>query len=90
MVNVNVRMDEVDRDLLTNFCNHIGMSISTFFNIYAKKVINEQRIPFELKYEDPFYDEANMKFLTDGIRELNSKKGIVHKTIEDLETMENA
>lgn len=38
MVNVTVRMEELDRDLLQNFCSHVGMSISTLFNIFAIKV----------------------------------------------------
>lgn len=83
MVNVNVRMSETDRDMLANFCSNVGMSISTLFNVFAKKVINENRIPFNIEYEDPFYSEGNMKFLMKGIKQLNAGKGVEHELIED-------
>lgn len=83
MVNVNVRMSEVDRDMLANFCEHVGMSISTLFNVFAKKVINDNKIPFAIEYEDPFYSESNMKFLSEGIKQLNAGKGVEHELIED-------
>lgn len=83
MVNVNVRMSEIDKDLLTNFCNNVGMSISTLFNVFAKKVINENRIPFSIEYEDPLYSESNMKFLRRGIKQLSEGKGVEHELIED-------
>ena len=83
MVNVNVRMNETDRDLLNNFCENIGMSISTLFNVVAKKIINENKIPFTIEYKDPFYSESNMKFLMKGIEALNSGKGVEHELIED-------
>ena len=83
MVNVNVRMSETDRDMLANFCSNVGMSISTLFNVFAKKVINENRIPFNIEYEDPFYSAGNMRFLTRGIKQLNAGKGVEHELIED-------
>ena len=88
MVNVNVRMNESDRDLLANFCDHVGMSISTLFNVFAKKVINENKIPFNIEYEDPFYNEANIKWINESIEQSKQGKFIV-KSIEELEKMEN-
>ena len=41
----------VDADLKKNFeefCDSVGMSMSTAVNIFIKKAVNEQRIPFEL------------------------------------------
>ncbi|MBR1453327.1 MAG: type II toxin-antitoxin system RelB/DinJ family antitoxin [Lachnospiraceae bacterium] len=83
MVNVNVRMNETDRDLLANFCNNVGMSISTLFNVFAKKVINENRIPFNIEYEDPYFSGGNKAFLDKGIAALNAGKGVEHELIED-------
>ena len=88
MVNVNVRMNEADRDSLANFCNNVGMSISTLFNVFAKKVINENKIPFTIEYEDPFYSESNMKRLQESIEQAN-KGNFVVKTMDELEKMAN-
>ena len=88
MVNVNVRMSEKDRDLLSSFCESIGMSISTLFNIYAKKVISEKKIPFTIGYDDSFYSENNMKWLQDSVTQMKNGK-VVTKTIDELEAMTN-
>ena len=51
--NVNIRMDEATKIAFDKFCNEIGLSISSAFNIFAKTVVREQRIPFELTTEVP-------------------------------------
>ena len=35
------------------FCTDMGMTMSTAFNIFAKKVVREYRIPFEIGGEVP-------------------------------------
>ena len=51
--NVNIRMDEATKVAFDKFCNEIGISVSSAFNIFAKTVVREQRIPFELTTEVP-------------------------------------
>ena len=51
--NVNIRMDEATKIAFDKFCNEIGLSVSSAFNIFAKTVVREQRIPFELTTEVP-------------------------------------
>ena len=51
--NVNIRMDEATKIAFDKFCNEIGLSVSAAFNIFAKTVVREQRIPFELTTEVP-------------------------------------
>ena len=46
--NVNIRMDEATKIAFDKFCAEIGLSVSSAFNIFAKTVVREQRIPFEL------------------------------------------
>ncbi len=46
--NVNIRMDEETKAAFEKFCDKIGLSVSSAFNIFAKTVVREQRIPFEL------------------------------------------
>lgn len=46
--NVNIRMDEETKTAFEKFCEEIGLSVSAAFNIYAKTVVREQRIPFAL------------------------------------------
>lgn len=51
--NVNIRMDEATKVAFDKFCAEIGLSVSSAFNIFAKTVVREQRIPFELTTEVP-------------------------------------
>ena len=50
---VNIRMDEATKIAFDKFCSEIGLSVSSAFNIFAKTVVREQRIPFELTTEVP-------------------------------------
>ncbi len=52
-VNVNIRMDEETKVAFDSFCENIGLSVSAAFNVYAKTVVREQRIPFEIRMEVP-------------------------------------
>ncbi|NLM05311.1 MAG: type II toxin-antitoxin system RelB/DinJ family antitoxin [Tissierellia bacterium] len=62
MAQINVRIDEdVKRDAEETL-NEIGLSMSAAITIFLKKVVRENRIPFELSI-DPFYSEENMKRL---------------------------
>lgn len=51
--NVNIRMEESTKTAFDKFCNEIGLSVSSVFNLFAKTVVREQRIPFEITTEIP-------------------------------------
>lgn len=46
--NVSVRMDEELKTEFDNFCKSIGLTMSAAICVYAKRVVAEQKIPFEL------------------------------------------
>lgn len=52
-VNVNIRMDSSLKNDFESFCADMGMSMTTAFTIFAKKVVREYRIPFEIGGERP-------------------------------------
>ena len=51
--NVNIRMDEETKIAFDKFCEEIGLSVSAAFNIFAKTVVREKRIPFEITTDTP-------------------------------------
>lgn len=61
-VNVNFKLDADVKKRMERACADMGISMSTAFTIFAKKVGNERRIPFEVS-ADPFYSESNMRYL---------------------------
>lgn len=84
---VNFRIDETTKKQMEQICNELGITMSSAFNIFAKKVIREKRIPFDVSI-DPFYSESNMKALSDSVEELKEGK-IVVKSMDELEAMAN-
>ena len=59
--NVNIRMDEQLKKDFDKFCENVGMTMTTAICVFAKKAVREQRIPFEITAEDPFYSKTNME-----------------------------
>ena len=84
---VNIRMDENVKKSMEKLCNELGITISAAFNIFARKMIREHGIPFEVS-ADPFYSESNMQALDESIKQLEEGK-VVIKTLKELEAMEN-
>ena len=82
--NVNIRMDEATKIAFDRFCEEIGISVSSAFNIFAKTVVREQRIPFELTTETP---NAETKRAIENVRKgIGLSKGFhsVDALMEDL------
>jgi addiction module RelB/DinJ family antitoxin len=44
----SVRMDEKLKRQFDSLCNEFGMTASTAFNVFAKTVVRERKIPFEI------------------------------------------
>ena len=79
----SVRMDAEVKKQLDDFCNQVGMNTTTAFNLFARAVLREKRLPFEITTEsDPFYSESNLAHLRRGVAALNSGKGIERDIIE--------
>ena len=80
---VNFRMDEELKKSVEKTCADMGMSMTTAFMIYAKKIAREKRIPFEIT-ADPFYSESNMKHLEKIVADINSGKArlVEHDLLE--------
>ncbi len=81
--NVNIRMDEDLKRQFDSFCSDVGMSMTTAICIFAKAVVRERRIPFEISAPDPFYSPANMAHLRRGAAALNAGQGVAHELIDD-------
>ena len=81
---VNFRMDSEDKKGMEEVCKELGLSMTTAFTIFAKKMRREKRIPFEISV-DPFYSEENMEYLKKVISEIDSGKAklVEHDLIEE-------
>ena len=80
--NINIRIDSKLKEDFDEFCSNIGMSMKTAFCVFAKKAVREQRIPFEITAEDPFYSNSNIERLKKSIKDDEDGKLTVHDIIE--------
>ncbi|MEM1486451.1 type II toxin-antitoxin system RelB/DinJ family antitoxin (plasmid) [Oscillospiraceae bacterium PP1C4] len=80
---LSIRMDEnVKRDF-DAFCADVGMNTSVAINLFAKAVLREKRIPFEIATNtDPFFGEINQARLLKSISQMEATGGKVHELIE--------
>jgi len=83
MTNINIRMDDQLKKQFEEFCSNVGLTMSAAFNVFAKTSVRQQKIPFDITaVTDNFNSESNIKFLLEGIRQLDAGKGIEHEIIE--------
>lgn len=88
MTTVSLRFDDEMKKQLDEMCEEMGMNLTTFFMIYAKKALRDRRIPFEVAAPlEPFYSDSNMEQLKKADQQVKNGQVIV-KTMEELETME--
>lgn len=81
--NVNIRMDSDLKQQFEAFCNDMGMSMTTAFNVFAKKAVREYRIPFEIGGEAPNSETG------EALREVQRMKAdpSLGKTYTDVDRM---
>lgn len=81
---LNIRMEKNVKDELELVCEELGISMSAAINMFAKKMIREKRIPFEVSI-DPFYSESNMKYIKEGIEKIEKGEAKLeeHDLIEE-------
>lgn len=80
---VNFRMDEELKKSMEETCKELGLSMTTAFTIFAKKMTREKRIPFDVSV-DPFYSESNMAYLKKVVDDIEKGKAVLteHELIE--------
>lgn len=50
---INVRMDADLKHQFEDFCDDIGMNMTTAINVFARQAVREYRIPFEIGQPKP-------------------------------------
>lgn len=73
--NINIRIEESTKRDLESVCKELGLSVTTAFTIFAKKMCRERRIPFDVAI-DPFYSTENLDHLRRSVSELDSGRGL--------------
>ncbi len=86
-LNLNVRVDANDKKRFEQFCNNVGMNVSTLINMFIKGVLREQKLPFEVRTS--ITDKKIYEKLREAAMELNNttkrySKEDVLKSMDDI------
>lgn len=80
-------MDNETKKEFNEFCEEIGINMTTAINMFIKKVIREQRIPFELSLNKPNLETLQAiqesEDILNGIKKVKSFNS-VEELFEDL------
>ena len=67
---INIRMDADLKRQFEAFCSDMGMTMTTAFNVFARKAVREYRIPFEISGDVPNAETV------EAIKEVKRMKGL--------------
>lgn len=83
IVAFSVRMDENLKDDFEKMCDSFGISMAAAINLFATAVVNERRIPFEIKSRTVTVEEALINLETMRIQALmKNPEGMSAEEIE--------
>ena len=79
VVSVNFKLDAETKKKMEEICSGLGLTLSAAFTIFAKAIVREQGIPFELSLKtcDPFYSPKNISYLEKKMQDYKSGKLIL-------------
>ena len=79
----SVRMDEKLKRQFDDLCADFGMNATTAFNVFARAVVRERRIPFEIEASEEVTSASGMQaFLA--LRNEAKKNGIQDMSLDEI------
>lgn len=78
---VNIRMDENLKKQAEMLFDEMGLNMTTAVTIFAKAVVRQGKIPFEIA-ADPFFCEANQARLRKAIADMDAGHGKPHELMD--------
>lgn len=81
----SIRMDQEVKRQFDELCREFGMNATTAFNIFAKAVIRERKIPFTVSAQstnEPFSTSGSAAFRT--LRMQAEQNGLADLSLEEI------
>ena len=82
--NINIRMDDGLKRQFDLLCKELGFNMSTAVNIFARTMVRQQRIPFEVGLDVPNAETQAAMDDVDHGRGLSRRFHSVDELMEDL------
>lgn len=80
---ISARIDSNDKIAFDLFCSKVGLNTSSVLNLFIKKVISEERIPFEISAPKAVSLEEGRKAFYQ-LREEANINGLCDMTLEEV------
>lgn len=80
----SIRMDEKLKKQFDALCADFGMTASTAFNVFAKAVVRERKIPFEISAPEPDMTKEKTLEVFRELRRQAEINGIQDLTIDEI------
>lgn len=79
----SVRMDEQLKRQFDALCAEFGMNATTAFNVFARAVVRERKIPFEIQASTEITRASGMQVFM-ALREEARKNGVQDLSLEEI------
>lgn len=80
--NINVRMDKEVKDAAERIFNDLGLNMTTAINIFLRRTIRDNGIPFDMKLYEP--NEETLAAFEEGNKLLSDKSRKHYNSIDEL------
>lgn len=80
---ISARIDSNDKIAFDLFCSRVGLNTSSVLNLFIKKVISEDRIPFEISAPKTVSREEGLKAFYQ-LRAEAEKNGLQNMTLDEI------
>ncbi len=79
----SVRMDENLKRQFDALCSDFGMNATTAFNVFARAVVREKKIPFEIKCSEDTTRQSGMQAFME-LRTQAKENGVQDLTLDEI------
>lgn len=80
----SVRMDENLKNEFEDLCKDFGMNVNTAFNVFARAVVREQRIPFDICASDKEDARKDFRQAFYALRDEAKANGLQGMTLDEI------
>ena len=80
--NINIRTDKAVKDAAERIFSDLGMNMTTAINIFLRRTIRDNGIPFEMKLNEP--NEETLAAFEEGEKLLADKSRTRYNNMDDL------
>ena len=79
----SIRMDETLKKQFDNLCSEFGMNATTAFNVFARAVVRERKIPFEIQASSDVSRASGMQAFM-ALREEAKANGVQDMSLDEI------